>query len=98
MGSSVAVITITVTEAPGSGNTTDLREWCRAQPGRHILVLSHSKSVQLQQELKMRELANVSVRTIHSVAYQATAVKHHHVGDVSKAAVRDECSVSGHDS
>eukprot|EP00929_Paragymnodinium_shiwhaense_P016913 TRINITY_DN125643_c0_g1_i1.p1 TRINITY_DN125643_c0_g1~~TRINITY_DN125643_c0_g1_i1.p1 ORF type:complete len:664 (+),score=172.46 TRINITY_DN125643_c0_g1_i1:78-2069(+) len=82
-----------VEAAPGSGKTTALREWCRNQTDSQILFLSYSKSVQQQQELNFGELANVTVRTIHSLAKEATGTTMNPV-EMTKTAVKEACGVS----
>ena len=74
--------------APGSGKTTALREWCRVNVDKRVLFLSYSKSVQIQQEANCSELANVAVRTVHSVAYEAMNIQSENVGELSKSAVK----------
>ena len=82
---------MTIDAAPGSGKTTALREWCRGQPDRSILFLSYSKTMQEQQGHNMAELANVSVRTIHSVAYGVMGIRHYQVGAVQILCIGQRC-------
>eukprot|EP00973_Karenia_brevis_P045573 6311218-Karenia_brevis.AAC.1 len=78
--------------APGSGKTTALREWCRANVDLNILFLSYSKSVQIQQERNFAELANVKVRTIHSIAYEE--MRPATVAELSKSVIKQALNVT----
>ena len=84
--------TMAVSAAPGSGKTKALREWGRGQPDQRILFLAFSKSVQIQQERNFAELANVELRTIHSIAYDATMTQRLSLAEFSKTAVKDACN------
>jgi len=77
--------TMLIDAAPGSGKSTVLREWCRANPDSEILVLAYNRAVRDQLEKNFSELPNVKTMTIHELAYSATHAFHHHkVGDPTK--------------
>ena len=82
--------TLLITAAPGSGKSTLLREWCRGRPDNKILLLAFNKAVVDQLEANFSELPNVTVKTIHSVAYFATSHLHHgKVGDPTKTDLKN---------
>ena len=56
----------------GSGKTTTLLEYVKAHPNKKILYLAYNKSLQLSlaNKLKSYKLQNLTVSTIHSLAYK----------------------------
>ena len=80
-----------ITAVAGAGKSTTLREYARANPALRTLYLTFNRSVKrAQAAVYAREhgLAHVEVRTLGSVAYEATK-------DVHEGDVRDAVDVRG---
>lgn len=83
--------TLLIKAAPGSGKSTLLREWCRGRPNNNILVTASNKAICEQLKANFQsELKNVTVKKIHSVAYDATRHLHRgNVGDPTKTDIKN---------
>ncbi|WP_250325356.1 UvrD-helicase domain-containing protein, partial [Campylobacter lari] len=54
----------------GTGKTSTLVQFCKARSEYNILYLSYNSSMRKEAEEKFKELKNVSVKTMHSLAYE----------------------------
>lgn len=80
-----------ITAVAGAGKSTTLREYARANPALRTLYLTFNRSVKRAQAAayaREHGLAHVEVRTLGSVAYEATK-------DVHEGDVRDAVDVRG---
>ena len=88
--------TLLINAAPGSGKSILLREWCRGRPNNEILLMAFNRVVKDQLEVNFKsELPNVEVRTVHSLAFDATRHLHHgYVGEPTKTDIKNflKCS------
>lgn len=59
----------------GTGKTSTLIEFCKARKDKKILYLSYNSSMRAEAEQKFKDLSNVSVKTMHSLAYTELNIK-----------------------
>jgi superfamily I DNA/RNA helicase len=55
----------------GTGKTSTLVKFAEARKHEKILVLAYNRSMKLEAERKFAHLPNITVKTIHSLAYDA---------------------------
>ena len=56
----------------GTGKTSTLIQFCEKRAKHKILYLSYNSSMRAEAQLKFKHLKNVSVKTMHSLAYENT--------------------------
>lgn len=56
----------------GTGKTSTLVQFCEKRNRHKILYLSYNSSMRIEAEAKFKHIKNVSVKTMHSLAYENT--------------------------